>query len=83
MTKPKVYEGTPEELAAHADEFRRYPKLQLIVPPQQEADGSLYRADLAPEERVRTLDELAEMNRDLPGLPDEVFDREKLYEDVP
>jgi hypothetical protein len=29
------------------------------------------------------LDALAEMNRDLPGLPDEAFDREKLYEDVP
>jgi hypothetical protein len=27
------------------------------------------------------LDTLAEMNRDLPGLPDEAFDRESLYEE--
>jgi hypothetical protein len=82
--KPVVYEGTWEELAAHAEEFRTYPKLRLIVPPPQEAEtSSRYRADLTPQERIRMLDDLAEMNRNLPGLPEEAFDREKLYEDVP
>lgn len=82
MTKPKVYEGTWEELAAHAEEFRAYPKLQLIVLPLQAETVSRYRADLSPQERIQMLDALAEMNRNLPGLPDEAFDREKLYEDV-
>ena len=83
MAKPRIYEGTWEELAAHADEFRAYPKLQVIVPPPPDDNGSRYQADLTPEQRIRMLDALADMNRDLPGLPDEAFDRLRLYEDVP
>ena len=82
MPTPGVYEGTWEELAVHAAEFRAYPKLQLIVPLPQEGNDSRYREDLTPEERIQMLDALAEMNRDLPGLPDEAFDRVKLNEDV-
>jgi len=81
MVKPIVYEGTWRELAAHAVELDPHKKLQLIVLPQD--DESHYRADLTPEERIQMLDALAEMNRNLPGLPDDAFDREKLYEDVP
>jgi len=83
VAKPKIYEGTWEELTAHADEFRSYPKLQVIVPPAQDDNGSRYRADLTPEQRIQMLDALVDMNRNLPGLPDEAFDRVTLYEDVP
>ena len=34
-----------------------------------------------PEEFARALRELADMNKDLPALPDEAFDRESIYED--
>jgi len=36
--KTSVIEGTWDELAAHAEELRRYPKLTLIVP---DSNGSL------------------------------------------
>ena len=32
MSQSRVYEGTWEELSTHAEEFRDYPKLTLIVP---------------------------------------------------
>lgn len=83
MAKAIVYEGTWKELAAHAEELSPYQQLQLTVLPQVGEDESLYRADLTPEVRIQMLDALAEMNRNLPGLPDDAFDREKLYEDVP
>jgi hypothetical protein len=34
--KSSVIEGTWDELAKHADELRRYPKLTLIVPEAEE-----------------------------------------------
>jgi hypothetical protein len=81
MAQAKIFEGTWEELAAHADEFRSYPKLTLIVPPQEQQAGSLYQANLTPEERIRLMEAFAEQNRALPCLPDEAFDRENLYGD--
>jgi len=81
MVIPKVYEGTWEELSAHAEELRNYPKLTLIVPAQAPPYRSRYRADLTPEERIRALDAAAEKNRHLPILPPEAFDRESLYTD--
>lgn len=77
----KVYEGTWEELSTHAEGFRSYPKLTLIVPALDMPTESRYRADLAPEERIRLMDAFAETNRGLPTLPDEAFDRENLYKD--
>src|SRR5438270_9764657 len=35
MAQPKMYEGTWEELAAHAEELRRYPKLRLVIPAEE------------------------------------------------
>jgi hypothetical protein len=81
MATAKIFEGTWEELTAHADEFRRYPKLTLIVPEPSVQATSRYRADLTPEERIRMLDALAERNRHIPALPEEAFDRESLYAD--
>ena len=34
-----------------------------------------------PEERIRALDALAKANRDVPYVPDSVFDRDNIYED--
>ncbi|HZO87055.1 MAG TPA: hypothetical protein VFB38_01860 [Chthonomonadaceae bacterium] len=81
MAQPKVYEGTWEELSTHADEFRRYPKLTLIVPGQELPVQSRYRAGLTPEERIQALDAAAEKNCHLPALPPEAFERESLYAD--
>lgn len=47
-----VMEGTWDELAEHADEFRRYPKLTLIVPDSEEP---------TPPRNQRVLDMLAEL----------------------
>ncbi len=82
MANLKIYEGTWDELAARAEEFRAYPKLQLIVlVPEREATQSRYRADLSPQERIRMLDALAKRNKDIPALPEHAFDRESLYAD--
>ena len=84
MTQAKVFEGTWEELAKHAEEFKIYPKLILTIPTQDTQANNRYRADLTPEERIRQMDAFAETNRNLPLLPDEAFDRENLYgEDRP
>ncbi len=81
MAQAKIYEGTWEELEAHADEFRTHPKLTLIVPESGTQATSRYRADLTPAERIQQMDAFAETNRGLPTLPDEAFDRENLYGD--
>ncbi len=81
MAQAKIFEGTWEELTAHADEFRTHPKLTLIVPETSEQVASRYRADLTPDERIRMLDALAERNRHIPALPETAFDRESLYAD--
>jgi hypothetical protein len=79
MALPKVYEGTWDELAARAEEFRRYPALTLIVTAQRPLFQSRYRADLTPEERIQAMDAAAEKNRSLPVLSPGAFDRESLY----
>ena len=79
MAKPIIYEGTWEELSTHAEEFRDYSKLTLIVPAQEPPMQSRYRSDLTPEARIKAMDAAAEKNRHLPVLPSEAFDRESLY----
>mgnify|MGYP000216639256 CR=1 FL=1 len=79
MSYAKVYEGTWDELAAHAPELRTHPKLTLIVPQTAEMQSSRFRADLTPAERIAAMDAFAETNRNAPTLPDEAFDRENLY----
>lgn len=54
-----VMEGTWDELAAHADELRRYPKLTLILPEEAPAPP--------PNQRMLDiLDEIAERQKDRP-----------------
>jgi len=82
MTQPQVIEGTPKEIQDHLKSLNGNTRLMLIVPAekeQEEATKNLHHA--TPEERARALDEIAEMNRDLPVLPDEAFRRENLYEE--
>jgi hypothetical protein len=81
MVQPRVYEGTWQELSAHADEFKSYPRLTLIVPTPETQNVSRYRADLTPQERIRLMDAFTEANQGLPLLSDEAFDRENLYGD--
>jgi hypothetical protein len=70
MVQPRVYEGTWQELSAHADEFESYPRLTLIVPTPE-----------THQERIRLMDAFTEANQGLPLLSDEAFDRENLYGD--
>lgn len=81
MAQAKIFEGTWEELLVRADEFRRFPKLTLLIPQPDRLVTSQYRADLTAEERIRMLDALAERNRHVPALPAEAFERESLYAD--
>ena len=81
MAQAKIFEGTWEELLIRADEFRRFPKLTLLVPKPDVSAVSQFRADLTAEERIRMLDALAERNRHVPALPTEAFERESLYAD--
>ena len=81
MAQAKIFEGTWEELLVRADEFRRFPKLTLLVPQPDRLVTIQYRADLTAEERIRMLDALAERNRHVPALPAEAFERESLYAD--
>ncbi len=81
MAQAKIFEGTWEELTAHANEFRGYPKLTLIAPEPSAQAANHYQAEITPEQRIRMLDALAERNRNLPALPEEAFDRENLYAD--
>ena len=82
MAQPQVIEGTPEEIQSYLKELNENTRLTLIIPAEgerKETPKNLHRA--TPEERARALDEIAEMNRDLPALPDEAFRRENLYEE--
>lgn len=79
----KVIEGDWNEIAAHIEEIRDRKHLRLTVYPDSLADededeeGNLF--DASPEEWERALDEIAEMNKDIPPLPDYVFSRENIY----
>lgn len=82
MTQPQVIKGTPQEIQDYLQGLEGNTRLTLIIPAegeQEETPKNLHHA--TPEERARALDEIAEMNRNLPVLPPEAFRRENLYED--
>ncbi len=82
MTQPQVIEGTPTEIQDHLKGLNGNTRLTLIVPAdgeQQETPKNLHHA--TPEERARALDEIAAMNKDVPVLPPEAYNRESLYEE--
>ena len=84
MAHPKVLHGSWEDIITHAEVLKGRKNLTLIVPMEGEASAeeeNLFHA--TPEERARALDEIAEMNRGLPVLPPEAFERESIYEDIP
>lgn len=59
---------------------------QLLAEHLPAADGAAAQAASQPmtaPEIIRALDALAEMNRDLPVLPPEAFERESIYRDLP
>jgi hypothetical protein len=63
---------TPESVAIDAEARRIRAR---------EANRNHFYFTATPEEFRRALDEIAEMNKDLPAPRDEAFDRENLYED--
>jgi hypothetical protein len=85
MARPMVLHGTWDELAERAGLLRGRRNLTLIVPIDDEHAAENGVAPLhgaSAEQKIRALDVIAQMSRELPGLPDEAFDREMLYEDT-
>ena len=84
MAQPTILHGDWEELVASARALGAHRNLTLIIPAEEEApaaSGESPSPSLPAAEKIRALDSLAAKNHELPGLPDEAFDREKLYED--
>lgn len=82
MKSPNVLEGTWEEINRnHAAELTGRQVRLIVIPDDKgrQQENNLFHA--TPEERSAALDALAEMNRGLPTLPPEAFDRENLYEE--
>ncbi len=82
MTQAQVIEGTPKEIQDHLKTINGNIRLTLIVPvegEEEETPQNLHHA--TPEERARALDEIAQMNKDVPVLPPEAYNRESLYEE--
>jgi predicted Zn-dependent peptidase len=69
---------------APADVVRQLIDTQAARPPYpaaQRVDRSHFYFTASDEEFNPALDEIADMNRGAPALPEEAFDRENLYED--
>jgi len=84
MAQVQVIEGTRKEIQDHLETLDSNTRLTLIIPADSEPTGApknLHNA--TPEERARALDEIAELNRGVPVLPPEAYNRESLYEDTP
>jgi len=78
----QVIEGTPDELREYLSQLDGNLRLTLLIPAGSELEETPENLRKStPEERSRALDEIAEMNRDLPALPPEAFSRETLYEE--
>ena len=78
MALAQIYQGSIEQFLTKP-ELKHRTDLVLIVPQESPADTA--QALTSPEARRAALDALAEMNRTLPVLPPEAFDRENLYAD--
>jgi hypothetical protein len=82
MAQPQVIQGTLQEIQDCLKGLNGNMRLTLIVPAEEEQEEPPKNFHHAtPEERARALDEIAEMNRDLPILPPEAYNRESLYEE--
>jgi hypothetical protein len=79
MAKPRVYEGTGEELEPV---LTRHPKQRFrLMELADENDGRPLYEKASPEEWARAFREWAESHTDkLPSLPDEAISRESIYE---
>lgn len=71
-----VIEGTRDEVKNHLRSVRADARLTLIV----RKESSATSRPTTPEARAQALDKIAEMNREVPALPAEAFNRENLYE---
>ena len=77
MTQAQTFTGTGEELQSILSRHLNEKNMMLII----QADEAIRKpqAKLTPQQFAAALAELQEMNRDLPALPDEAFDRENIY----
>ncbi len=83
MAQPRFYEGTWDEITEQIrSEFSDKQRFKVIVMSEEQVDKQHFYFTATQEEFDRALDEIAEMNRGLPVLPDEAFDRENLYEEI-
>lgn len=76
------YEGTAEELERYLKQQaprERFRLTRVSLLKEHRIEGVEYPT-LSVEERIKAMDALAEKNRNMPVLPPEALDREKLYE---
>ena len=78
-----VYEGTREELEQYLKQQKPQERFRLSRAATDHRIAGVKYPTLSVEERIKAMDALAEQNRNLPILPSEAFDREKLYEEAP
>ena len=82
MIQPQVIEGTPKEIQSHLQGLKGNTRLTLIVPAEGEQEEALRNLHHAtPEERAYALNEIAELNKNVPVLPSEAYNRESLYDE--
>lgn len=81
LAENEVVEGRWEDLLLRSNEFYgKRVRISVVadgVPDHERAN--LFHA--TPEERARALDEIAQMNTNLPVLPPEAYNRESLYDE--
>jgi hypothetical protein len=76
MTLLQVIEGTPTEIRERLKSVSDNVRLTLIISAeseQVEIPKNLHHA--TPEERAQALDEIARMNKNVPVLPPEAYNR--------
>ncbi len=87
MARPRTYEntfeyeGTAQELERYLQQQEPEQRFRLTRVADQHSIKGVKYPSLSVEERIKMMDALAEQNRDLPILPPEAFDREKLQEE--
>lgn len=82
MTQPQVIEGTAKEILEHVKGLDGDTRLMLFIPTKGERmveANSLHNA--SPEVRAKALDAIAAMNKDVPVLAPEAYNRASLYEE--
>ncbi len=83
MTPPQLVVGSPQEILERLKLIDPDARVTLVIPGQieDEETSSTSGSRMTRLQRAKALDQIADMNRDLPALPDEAYRRENLYDE--